>query len=60
MGITKLGDSGIEITMRPWCKAEDYWEVHFELYRALVERFRALRIEIPYPQREVRLLSPAA
>ena len=57
VGITKLGDSGIEITMRPWCKAEDFWEVHFEIYRAIVDRFRTLQVEIPYPQREVRLLN---
>jgi small conductance mechanosensitive channel len=60
VGITKLGESGIEITMRPWCKAEDYWDVHFEIYRAIVDRFRTLQIEIPYPQREVRLLSAPA
>jgi small conductance mechanosensitive channel len=60
VGITKLGDSGIEITMRPWCKAEDYWEVHFEVYRAIADQFRALEIEIAYPHREVRLLNAPA
>ena len=60
VGITKLGDSGIEITMRPWCKAEDFWDVHFEIYRAIVDRFRTLQVEIPYPQREVRLLNAPA
>jgi small conductance mechanosensitive channel len=60
VGITKLNDSGIEITMRPWCKAEDYWDVHFEIYRAMVDRFRSLHVEIPYPQREVRLLNAPA
>ncbi len=60
VGITKLGESGIEITLRPWCKTEDYWDLHFELYRAIVDRFRAQQIEIPYPQREVRLLNTAA
>jgi small conductance mechanosensitive channel len=60
VGITKLADSGIEICLRPWCKAEDYWPVHFEVYRAVLDRFRDRRIEIPYPQREVRLLNPAS
>jgi small conductance mechanosensitive channel len=60
VGITRLADSGIQITLRPWCKAEDFWPVHYEIYRALVARFREEQIEIPYPQREVRLLQAAA
>lgn len=60
VGITKLADSGIEITLRPWCKAEDYWHVHYEVYRAVLDRFRERRIEIPYPHYEVRLLNAAS
>ena len=59
VGITRLADSGIQITLRPWCKAEDFWPVHYEIYRALVALFREEQIEIPYPQREVRLLQGA-
>ena len=60
VGITKLADSGIEISIRPWCKVEDYWRVHYEVYRAVLDRFRERRIEIPFPQREVRLVNTAA
>ncbi len=60
VGITKLGDSGIEVALRPWCKAEDFWPIHFEVYRSIVDRFREQHIEIPFPQREVRLLNTAA
>ena len=59
VGITRLADSGIQITLRPWCKAEDFWRVHYEVYRALLDRFRQQGIEIPFPHREVRLLQPA-
>lgn len=59
VGITRLADSGIQVTLRPWCKAEDFWRVHYEVYRTLLDRFRRQGIEIPYPQREVRLLQPA-
>lgn len=60
VGITKLADSGIEITLRPWCKAEDFWRVQYEVYRAILDRFQERRIEIPYPTREVRLVNAAA
>jgi len=56
VGITKLDDSGVQIALRPWCKAEDFWRVQYEVYRAILTRFRERQIEIPYPQREVRLL----
>ncbi len=56
VGITRLADSGIQITLRPWCRADDFWRVHYEVYRALLDRFRQQGIEIPCPQREVRLL----
>ena len=59
VGITRLADSGIQITLRPWCKADQFWTVHYEVYRALLDRFRQENIEIPYPQREVHLLHAA-
>lgn len=59
VGVTRLADSGIQIALRPWCKAEDFWTVHYEVYRALLDRFRQEGVEIPYPQREVRLLQAA-
>jgi small-conductance mechanosensitive channel len=31
--------------------------VERELNQAIIERFRSARIEVPFPQREVRLLS---
>ncbi len=57
VGIIKLADSGVEVAFHPWCKAEDFWRVQYEVYRAILARFRERQIEIPYPQRDVRLLS---
>ena len=41
--------------LRPWCKAEDCWQVQYEVYRALLERFREQDIPIAYPVREIRM-----
>jgi hypothetical protein len=56
VGVAPLGDSSITIAIRPWVSAADYMVAQAELNQAIIERFRASHIEIPFPQREVRLL----
>lgn len=57
IGITTLGDSSISIAVKPWTSVENFGPAGGEIYQAIVARFRERRIEIPFPQREVRLLS---
>jgi len=57
VGIVNLTDTGVQIVLRPWCKAEDFWLVQYELYRAVLERFRQEKIETSVPTREVRLIN---
>jgi small conductance mechanosensitive channel len=59
VGIIALGDSAITVAIQPWVAVADSGDAQTEIYRAVVARFRENRIEIPFPQREVRLL-PAA
>lgn len=59
VGISQLGDSAITISVNPWTTVVDFLKVQGELNQAIIERFRAAHIEIPFPQREVRLLSTA-
>ena len=59
VGIASLGDSAITLSLGPWVAVPDYIPAQAELYRAVVERFRAAGIEMPFPQREVRLLGAA-
>ncbi len=47
--VTNLGDSSVDITLRAWCVAEDYWDVKFELTQAVKEAFDAQGVSIPYP-----------
>jgi small conductance mechanosensitive channel len=59
VGIASLGDSAINLSLGPWVAVPDYASAQGELYQAVVERFRAAGIAIPFPQREVRTLSAA-
>lgn len=47
--VTNLGDSSVDITMRVWCAASDYWELKFALTQQIKEAFDAKGISIPYP-----------
>lgn len=53
--VHSLGDSGISISVRPWTKTADYWDVRDELSRAIKERFAKEGITFAYPQMEVHL-----
>lgn len=56
VGITTLSDSAINIAVKPWTNVPDYGAAQAEIYQAIIDRFRAQHIEIPFPQREVRML----
>jgi len=56
VGVTMLADSSINISIKPWTSVADNGPAKAELYQAIVERFRERKIEIPFPQREVRML----
>jgi len=53
--VAELADSAVNIVVRPWCRRDDYWPLHFSLQRALKERLEAAGCSIPYPQRDVHL-----
>jgi small conductance mechanosensitive channel len=63
VGIASLGDSSVSIAIRPWTSLADFGPAGGEINRAILEQFHAKGIEIPYPQREIRVLgggTPAA
>ncbi len=57
VGIDNFGDSSIDLGVRFWATTANYFETK---YRANLAIFKALaehNIEIPFPQREVRMLA---
>ena len=47
--VSNLGDSSVDLPARLWCQAGDYWDLKFELTRAVKEAFDSSGISIPYP-----------
>lgn len=58
VGVAGLGDWSINIAVKPWTNLADFGPAQGEIYQAILLRFREARIEIPLPQRDVRLLNP--
>ena len=59
IAVSELGDSSVNIIVRPWVRKEDYWDVRLGLTRKIKETFDAHDIEIPFPQRVVHM-APAS
>lgn len=55
VAVSELGDSSVNLVVRPWVKAEDYWATRWDLTRALKEQLEAAGCSIPFPQRDVHL-----
>ncbi len=49
VNVLELAESSVNFAVRPWCKTEDYWEVHFEITENTKIALDAAGIEIPYP-----------
>ena len=47
VALSELGDSSLNFVVRPWCNAEDYWAVYFEITEQVKEALDAAGIEIP-------------
>ena len=56
----QLADSSVNIAVRPWVLIEDQASATGEIYAAVIEACRSRGIEIPLPQRQVRLIGPGA
>ena len=58
--VTALGDSAITVSLRVWVNTPDYWDVLFMFNEHSRDRLRATGIDIPFPQRVVRVVQEAA
>ena len=60
IAVAELGDSSVNIVVRPWCNSGDYWGVKFDLTEKLKVELEAAGCSIPYPQRDVHNYTPSA
>ncbi|MBF8742900.1 mechanosensitive ion channel family protein [Pseudomonas guariconensis] len=58
--VSTLGDSAITVSLRAWVNTADYWSVMFMLNEHARDRLKAEGIDIPFPQRVIRVVQEAA
>ncbi|WP_103072657.1 mechanosensitive ion channel family protein [Aquimarina sediminis] len=49
VNVSNLGDSSVDFAVRPYCKAENYWDVYFSTLEDCKLALDKAGIEIPYP-----------
>jgi small conductance mechanosensitive channel len=55
VAVVDLADSSVNLVVRPWTRAETYWDVCFDTLESVKRRLDAEGITIPFPQRDVHI-----
>lgn len=59
VGVESLGDSSVNLAVRPYCTPENYWDVYFDIYEAGKIALDEAGVEIPFPQVDVHMKGQA-
>lgn len=51
--VTRIGESSVDLTLRVWTAASDYWPLRRELTKRAKEEIEAHGMSIPYPHRQI-------
>jgi len=55
IALTELADSSVNITVRVWTKAEDYWGFKHDMTEKVYKTFPSKGLNIPFPQMDVHV-----
>lgn len=55
IALNSLGESSVNIVVRAWAKASDYWDIFFQMNEKVYKTFSEEKLSIPFPQMDVHL-----
>ena len=58
--VSALGESAITMSLRVWVDTPNYWDVLFMFNEHARDRLRAEGVDIPFPQRVIRMVQEVA
>ncbi len=53
--VDSLGDSSVNIAVRPWSKIEDFFTMRSDILEQIKQQFEENKITIPFPQSEIHI-----
>jgi len=53
--LSELADSSVNITVRVWAQAADYWAIKFDLTELVYKEFPKAGLNIPFPQMDLHI-----
>ena len=57
IGLLKLGDSGVTVVTRSWCKGSDYWTVYFNLNETVYQMLKERGFMFPFNRLDVNIIN---
>lgn len=60
MLLVELGESSVDIAVRPWVASSDYWQVRSDLLEQIKRALENAGLSIPYPQRDLHIVTEAS
>ena len=57
VGLIRLGDSGVSVVTRSWCKGADYWTVYFNLNETVYQMLKERGFMFPFNRVDVNILN---
>lgn len=58
VALNSLGESSVNIVVRAWVNAGDYWDVFFSMNEKVYQTFAEENLNIPFPQLDVHIKTP--
>ena len=57
IGLSKLGESGVVVNTRSWCKSADYWTVYFYLNETVYQELKERGFMFPFNRMDVNIIN---
>ncbi len=55
IAVSELADSSVNLVVRVWADAANYWGIHFDLIEKVYKTFEKEGLNIPFPQMDVHV-----
>lgn len=55
IAVSELADSSVNLVVRVWAEASNYWGIYFDLHEQVYKTFDKEGLNIPYPQMDVHV-----